>query len=154
GPRLDQEHRQAALEKMEPRFPVPSPALARPGRPSHAPQPVPPLSPLLGPRRTGADLFAPSRPQARPHGLGLPLASTTTLLPSSPRQLLAVVAGEPHLSQRLCSACSPPGGHQDRGPEDGSRLRLIDGRQAPRPLDLCHPSTGQSVTRGCLFFLG
>src|SRR5712692_4340670 len=39
-------------------------------------------------------------------------------------------------------------------PENGSRVRLIDGLQAPRPLDLCHTRTALSVARGCLFFIG
>src|SRR5262245_33322979 len=56
--------------------------------------------------------------------------------------------------QRLCSACSPHGWQQERVPEDGSRVRLINGLQAPRPLDLCHTRTGHSVTLGRLFFIG
>jgi hypothetical protein len=58
------------------------------------------------------------------------------------------------MSQRVCSACSPRGWQQERAPEDGSRVRLRAGLQAPRPLDLCHTRTGCSVALGCLFFIG
>src|SRR5215471_14138399 len=80
--------------------------------------------------------------------------ATTTLIHHFHRQLLSVLAGEPYLSQRLCSACSPLGWQQERVPEGGSRVRLIDGLQAPRPLDLCHTRTGCSVALGSRFFIG
>src|SRR5258705_11006754 len=60
---------------------------------------------------------------------------------------------ESRACQRVCSACSPQGWQQGVVPEHGSRVRLIDGLQAPRPLDLCHPRTGASVALGCLLFI-
>jgi hypothetical protein len=58
------------------------------------------------------------------------------------------------MSQRVCSACSPLEWQQERVPEDGSRVRLINGLRAPRPLDLCHTRTALNVALGCPFFLG
>ena len=55
--------------------------------------------------------------------------------------------------QSVGSACSPLGWQPGRVPEHGSRVRRIDGRQAPRPLDLCLTRTGASVAPGCLFFI-
>src|SRR5215813_3562731 len=88
-------------------------------------------------------------------------ATTVLACTSNPQQLSYTTSiassfrswRENRTYQRVCSACSPQGWQHGVVPEHGSRIRLIDGLQAPRPLDLCHTRTASSVALGCFFFI-
>jgi hypothetical protein len=158
GPRLamargDQDDGEQALEQVEPRLPPYTPVLSLATC-------VPPT--LLSPSPTCSSssvIVAKGRISLRPLVIRhAPTVLACTAKPphhSYPTSLASSCRSwrENRACQRVCSACSPLGWQHGMVPAHGSRVRLIDGLHAPRPLDLCLTRTGASVALGCLFFL-